>query len=103
MRLKVERLAQLGVTLSLDDFGTGYSSLSYLRRLPVSELKIDRSFVSGATEQGSRNGAIIAAINSLAEVLHMDTTAEGVETHDELELVAEETRQFLQAGDQADR
>lgn len=80
-------LKQLGVRLALDDFGTGYSSLGYLRKAPFDRIKIDRSFVSGATEQGSRNGAIIAAINSLAEVLHMDTTAEGVETHDELELV----------------
>lgn len=80
-------LKQLGVRLVLDDFGTGYSSLGYLRKAPFDRIKIDRSFVRGATEQGSRNGAIIAAITSLAEVLHMDTTAEGVETHDELELV----------------
>jgi diguanylate cyclase (GGDEF)-like protein/PAS domain S-box-containing protein len=80
-------LKQLGVRLALDDFGTGYSSLGYLRKAPFDRIKIDRSFVRGATEQGSRNGAIIAAITSLAEVLHMDTTAEGVETHDELELV----------------
>lgn len=80
-------LKQLGVRLALDDFGTGYSSLGYLRKAPLDRIKIDRSFVRGATEQGSRNGAIIAAINSLAEVLHMDTTAEGVETLDELELV----------------
>jgi diguanylate cyclase (GGDEF)-like protein/PAS domain S-box-containing protein len=80
-------LKQLGVRLALDDFGTGYSSLGYLRKAPFDRIKIDRSFVRGATEQGSRNGAIIAAINSLAEVLHMDTTAEGVETLDELELV----------------
>jgi diguanylate cyclase (GGDEF)-like protein/PAS domain S-box-containing protein len=80
-------LKKLGVRLALDDFGTGYSSLGYLRKAPFDRIKIDRSFVRGATEQGSRNGAIIAAITSLAEVLHMDTTAEGVETHDELELV----------------
>ncbi|MEE4317860.1 MAG: EAL domain-containing protein [Erythrobacter sp.] len=80
-------LKQLGVRLALDDFGTGYSSLGYLRKAPFDRIKIDRSFVRGATEQGSRNGAIIAAITSLAEVLQMDTTAEGVETHDELELV----------------
>ncbi|MFN3862853.1 MAG: EAL domain-containing protein [Erythrobacter sp.] len=83
----IRALKQLGVRLALDDFGTGYSSLGYLRKAPFDRIKIDRSFVRGATEQGSRNGAIIAAITSLAEVLHMDTTAEGVETHDELELV----------------
>jgi diguanylate cyclase (GGDEF)-like protein/PAS domain S-box-containing protein len=80
-------LKQLGVRLALDDFGTGYSSLGYLHKAPFDRIKIDCSFVRGATERGSRNGAIIAAITSLAEVLHMDTTAEGVETHDELELV----------------
>jgi len=80
-------LKDLGVRLALDDFGTGYSSLGYLRKAPFDRIKIDRSFVRGASEQGSRNGAIIASITSLAEVLHMDTTAEGVETHDELELV----------------
>ncbi|SHN58251.1 EAL domain-containing protein [Erythrobacter sanguineus] len=80
-------LKDLGVRLALDDFGTGYSSLGYLRKAPFDRIKIDRSFVRGASEQGSRNGAIIASITSLAEVLQMDTTAEGVETHDELELV----------------
>ena len=80
-------LKRVGVRLALDDFGTGYSSLGYLRKAPFDKIKIDRSFVQGATEEGSRNGAIIASITSLAEALHMDTTAEGVETLDELELV----------------
>ncbi len=78
---------RIGVRLALDDFGTGYSSLGYLKKAPFDKIKIDRTFVQGATEQGSRNGAIIASITSLAEALHMDTTAEGVETLDELELV----------------
>ena len=80
-------LKRVGVRLALDDFGTGYSSLGYLKKAPFDKIKIDRSFVQGATEDGSRNGAIIASITSLAEALHMDTTAEGVETLDELELV----------------
>jgi diguanylate cyclase (GGDEF)-like protein/PAS domain S-box-containing protein len=80
-------LKRVGVRLSLDDFGTGYSSLSYLRKAPFDKIKIDQSFVRGATEKGSRNGAIISSITSLAEALGMDTTAEGVETLDELELV----------------
>jgi len=80
-------LKRVGVRLALDDFGTGYSSLGYLKKAPFDKIKIDRSFVQGATEEGSRNGAIIASITSLAEALHMDTTAEGVETLDELELV----------------
>lgn len=80
-------LKRVGVRLALDDFGTGYSSLGYLRKAPFDKIKIDRSFVQGATETGSRNGAIIAAITSLAEALQMDTTAEGVETRDDLDLV----------------
>jgi diguanylate cyclase (GGDEF)-like protein len=80
-------LKRVGVRLALDDFGTGYSSLGYLKKAPFDKIKIDQSFVRGATESGSRNGAIISSITSLAEALDMDTTAEGVETLDELELV----------------
>jgi hypothetical protein len=77
------------VRLALDDFGTGYSSLGYLKKAPFDKIKIDQSFVRGATMPGSRNGAIIASIVSLAEALGMETTAEGVETLDELDLVRE--------------
>lgn len=80
-------LKSIGVRLALDDFGTGYSSLGYLRSAPFDKIKIDQSFVRGATQPGSRNGAIIASIVSLAESLGMETTAEGVETLDELDLV----------------
>src|SRR5690606_28431606 len=80
-------LKRIGVRLALDDFGTGYSSLGYLKKAPFDKIKIDQSFVRGATQPGSRNGAIIASITSLAQALGMDTTAEGVETMDELELV----------------
>lgn len=80
-------LKRIGVRLVLDDFGTGYSSLGYLKRAPFSKIKIDQSFVRGATQPGSRNGAIISSIVSLAEALGMETTAEGVETLDELDLV----------------
>ena len=80
-------LKGVGVRLALDDFGTGYSSLGYLKKAPFDKIKIDQSFVRGATQPGSRNGAIIASITSLAHALGMDTTAEGVETLDELELV----------------
>ena len=80
-------LKRVGVRLALDDFGTGYSSLSYLQNAPFDKIKIDQSFVRGATIEGSRNGAIIASIVSLAEALGMETTAEGVETLDELDLV----------------
>jgi len=80
-------LKRVGVRLALDDFGTGYSSLGYLKKAPFDKIKIDQSFVRGATQDGSRNGAIIASITSLAHALGMDTTAEGVETLDELDLV----------------
>ncbi|RPF72630.1 EAL domain-containing protein [Aurantiacibacter spongiae] len=80
-------LKGIGVRLALDDFGTGYSSLGYLKKAPFDKIKIDQSFVRGATEEGSRNRAIIASITSLAHALGMDTTAEGVETLDELDLV----------------
>jgi predicted signal transduction protein with EAL and GGDEF domain len=80
-------LKRIGVRLALDDFGTGYSSLGYLKKAPFDKIKIDQSFVRGATQPNSRNGAIIASITSLAHALGMDTTAEGVETLDELDLV----------------
>jgi len=83
------RLKALGVRLALDDFGTGYSSLGYLRKAPFDKIKIDQSFVRGAASTSNRNAAIIRAIVTLAESLDMDTTAEGVETHDDLCLIRE--------------
>ena len=80
-------LKELGVRLALDDFGTGYSSLAYLQSAPFDKIKIDQSFVRDATIPGSRNGAIIAAIVALAEALEMETTAEGIESLDQLDLV----------------
>ncbi len=80
-------LKMLGVRLALDDFGTGYSSLGYLRKAPFDKIKIDQGFIRGVTEPGSRNVAIIKSIVSLAEALDMDTTAEGIEAHDELAMM----------------
>jgi diguanylate cyclase (GGDEF)-like protein/PAS domain S-box-containing protein len=80
-------LKRIGVRLALDDFGTGYSSLGYLKTAPFDKIKIDQSFVRGVTVPGSRNGAIIAAIVALAEALDMETTAEGIESFDQLDLV----------------
>jgi diguanylate cyclase (GGDEF)-like protein len=80
-------LKAIGLKLALDDFGTGYSSLSYLQRVPFDKIKIDRSFVTGASDPEGRNAALIRAMVGLASDLHMQTTAEGVETHEELALV----------------
>nr|WP_294105303.1 EAL domain-containing protein [Sphingomonas sp.] len=82
-------LKGIGVRLALDDFGTGYSSLGYLKSAPFDKIKIDQSFVRGAAIAGNRNAAIIKAIVTLAGSLGMETTAEGVETQDEIELIRE--------------
>ena len=80
------RLAALGLSICLDDFGTGYSCLSYLHRFPVSNLKIDRSFVSriGARDD---HAEIVHTIVAMAQSLDMSVTAEGVETLEQLERV----------------
>ncbi|HEV2865167.1 MAG TPA: EAL domain-containing protein [Allosphingosinicella sp.] len=80
-------LKRIGVRLALDDFGTGYSSLAYLERAPFDKLKIDRTFVKGACLPGSKNLQILEAIVNLAHRLELETTAEGAETHQELELI----------------
>ena len=83
------KFAELGICLSLDDFGTGYSSLSYLQRLPVTELKIDRTFVSGLTEdEPARNAAaLFRSITALGANLDIRVVAEGIETRAQLDAV----------------
>ncbi len=82
-------LRALGVRLSIDDFGTGYSSLSYLAKLPVDELKIDRSFITDvATSKESR--AIVSSIVYLAHSLKLCTVAEGIETKQQLDFILEQ-------------
>jgi diguanylate cyclase (GGDEF)-like protein len=83
----LERLKRIGVRLALDNFGTGKSGFRQIRHAPLDKIKIDRSFVRGAEEKGSRNAAIIRAIVVMAEGLGMDVTAEGAETLEELALI----------------
>ena len=84
--LVLERLRALGVELSIDDFGTGFSSLTYIRRLPVSELKLDRTFLMGAP-QDKRAVSIIRSTVDLAHSLGLRIVAEGIENLDTLALV----------------
>ncbi len=85
----LQRLADLGVTLSLDDFGTGYSSLAYLQRLPVREVKIDKSFVMGLTPgaDGQASSVLVRTILTLAAALGLRVVAEGVEDAGALEML----------------
>jgi len=82
-------LRALGVKISLDDFGTGYSSLSYLRSFPFDKIKIDRSFVS-ELETSKDSLAIVRAVTGLGKSLGITTTAEGVETAAQLEVLSRE-------------
>jgi diguanylate cyclase (GGDEF)-like protein len=83
------RLRELGVSISMDDFGTGYSSLSYLRKFPFDKIKIDQSFVRSMSGE-EESAAIIRAVTGLGRSLGMVTTAEGVETTDQLEMLRKE-------------
>jgi diguanylate cyclase (GGDEF)-like protein len=82
----LHQLRELGVKISMDDFGTGYSSLSYLRSFPFDKIKIDRCFIGGL-EDGEDSRAIVQAIAGLARNLGIMTTAEGVETQQQLHQV----------------
>jgi len=86
-RNALEQIMALGCSVALDDFGTGYSSLGYLRKLRFSTIKVDRSFVQGAAQRSAESLAIINAVVAMAKSLNITTTAEGVETAEEAELV----------------
>ena len=85
----LHRLRAMGVRISMDDFGTGYSSLSYLRAFPFDKIKIDRSFMRDLESRGD-SLAIIKAVIGLGHSLGMSTTAEGVETEEQLKAVREQ-------------
>jgi EAL domain-containing protein (putative c-di-GMP-specific phosphodiesterase class I) len=82
----LHQLRAIGVRIALDDFGTGYSSLSYLQRFPFDKIKIDRCFVNDIAEPDG-SSCIVQAVVNIAAARHMTTTAEGVETKQQLELL----------------
>ena len=84
----LQAIAQLGVSVSIDDFGTGHSSLAYLIRLPVHQLKVDRSFVM-AMDRSDAGRAVVHAIVDLGRHLGLEVVAEGIETQAQLDLLAE--------------
>jgi EAL domain-containing protein (putative c-di-GMP-specific phosphodiesterase class I) len=91
----LHELGRLGVRLSVDDFGIGYSALSYLKRFPVNGLKIDKSFISGLpTDRG--DVSLVEAIIAMARSLHIEITAEGVETEEQLQFLRQRGCDFVQ-------
>ena len=83
----LHQLRAIGVRIALDDFGTGYSSLSYLQRFPFDKIKVDRSFVRDISEPGNGSSSIVQAVVNIAAARHMTTTAEGVETEAQRQLL----------------
>jgi diguanylate cyclase (GGDEF)-like protein len=83
----LEQLRKLGIQIVMDDFGIGYSSLNYLRLFPFDKIKIDRSFVNDLSKGNALSLTIVQAVTRLARVLNVPSTAEGIETEEQLELV----------------
>jgi EAL domain-containing protein (putative c-di-GMP-specific phosphodiesterase class I) len=86
VRTILKGLSRLGARVTIDDFGTGYSSLGYIRHFSVNALKIDRAFLSDFTA-ASQNVAIVRAVITMCRGLGIGVIAEGVETHEQLELL----------------
>lgn len=83
----LNQIRDMGIGLSLDDFGTGYSSLSYLQMLPITTLKIDKSFIANITDEGGVEANITDSIISMVTKMGLDTIAEGVEKEDQLAIL----------------
>ena len=83
----LNQIRDMGIGLSLDDFGTGYSSLSYLQMLPITTLKIDKSFIANITDKGGVEANITDSIISMVTKMGLDTIAEGVEKEDQLAIL----------------
>ncbi|WP_077375045.1 putative bifunctional diguanylate cyclase/phosphodiesterase [Mesorhizobium prunaredense] len=96
-RQYIEELKRLGVRIALDDFGTGYSSLSYLHKLPLDKIKIDRSFLMDVT-QNSRSLELLKGIVNLSRPLGLSVTVEGVETFEQLKILALQVKPDLVQG-----
>lgn len=92
----IEKLREAGIKLAVDDFGTGYSSLAYLKRMPLAELKIDKSFVDGLGGEDESDQAIAMAILGMAKALKIRTVGEGVETQAQLAWLAHNGCDFVQ-------
>ncbi len=84
---ELRELHSLGVRIALDDFGTGYSSLSYLSNFPFDKIKIDRCFIRTLSKHNHNSRAIVRAVTRLGSTLGIETTAEGIETREQLEIV----------------
>jgi EAL domain-containing protein (putative c-di-GMP-specific phosphodiesterase class I) len=82
----LRQLGQMGIEIALDDFGTGYSSLTYLKRFPIDAVKIDQSFVRDL-EHDASDATIVSTVIAMAENLHLNVIAEGVETEAQLEFL----------------
>ncbi len=91
----LQKLNDLGVSIAIDDFGTGYSSLAYLKRLPISKLKIDKSFIDNLPHD-AEDAAITKTVISLCESLNLKVIAEGVETQEQKEFLIKNGCRFIQ-------
>jgi len=91
----MKRLSHLNINFSMDDFGTGYSSLSYLRTMPVSELKIDQSFIANLGKDSSDQAMIVTILN-MAKIFNLKVVAEGVETAEQLSFLHENSCHIFQ-------